>query len=69
MSGSVTGGRKAAQTIRRKHGEDFYVRIGRQGGKLGRTGGFASEKIGPDGLTGKQRASKVGVIGGKISRR
>lgn len=38
--------------------------IGRKGGsKNDGTGGFASPNIGPDGLTGPERASVVGVIG------
>lgn len=43
--------------------------IGRKGGHNGHTGGFASEKVGKDGLTGWERAAKVGSVGGKISRR
>lgn len=43
--------------------------IGRKGGHNGHTGGFASDKVGKDGLTGWERASKVGSVGGKISRR
>lgn len=34
-----------------------------------RAGGFASDKIGPDGLTGRQRAALVGAIGGLKSKR
>ena len=33
------------------------------------TGGFASEKVGKDGLTGRERARKYGAIGGHISKR
>ena len=36
---------------------------------LGRTGGFASEKVGKDGLTGKQRAEIAGAKGGRKSKR
>ena len=63
------GGKQAAITNKEKYGESFYKRIGSAGGKKGRTGGFASDKIGKDGLTGKQRASVAGVIGGQISRK
>lgn len=34
-----------------------------------KAGGFASDKVGKDGLTGRQRASLVGAIGGFRSRR
>jgi len=44
MVGTRAGGIKAAETNRRKHGEDFYNRIGRQGGKNGNTGGFAANR-------------------------
>lgn len=47
--------------------------IGKKGGQNGYgieyKGGFASDKVGPDGLTGYERARKVGALGGKISRR
>lgn len=69
MSGSKIGGKRAAATNKVKYGESFYQRIGALGGKVGRTGGFASDIVGKDGLTGRQRASKVGVLGGKKSRR
>lgn len=43
--------------------------IGAKGGKLSTTGGFASDKVGADGLTGRQRARIAGAKGGSISRR
>lgn len=44
--------------------------LARWGGAVrGKTGGFASEKIGKDGLTGLQRAVLAGAIGGRKSRR
>lgn len=69
MVGTKAGGLKAAATNRRKHGDDFYSRIGKDGGKKSGNGGFASMKIGDDGLTGPQRAQKAGAIGGRKSRR
>ena len=42
MSGTKIGGQKARETNYRKHGKDFYARIGRKGGQKGHTGGFAS---------------------------
>lgn len=63
------GGRKTAQTIKEKWGADFYREIGRKGGKNGHTGGFASNVIGRDGLTGKERAIIAGRKGGTISKR
>lgn len=68
--GTTNGGKHAAARNIEKYGADFYKRIGSMGGKKkGCAKGFASPKVGVDGLTGKQRASKVGSIGGKISRR
>lgn len=69
MAGTEKGGRAAADTIRKRHGRDFYVRIGRLGGIRSRHGGFASSKVGKDGLTGAQRAKKAGAKGGAKSRR
>jgi len=40
MSGTPTGGQRAAQTNKEKHGEDFYKRIGASGGRKSRGGGF-----------------------------
>ena len=69
MPGTREGAAKAALTNKKKHGEDFYKRIGSKGGRNGTTGGFASDKVGEDGLTGRQRASIAGAIGGFKSRR
>lgn len=69
MAGSVDGGRQAAITNKSKYGADFYARIGAMGGKLGKTGGFASPDVGADGLTGRQRARIAGVRGGRKSKR
>lgn len=69
MAGTINGGRKAAITNKTKYGKDFYGIIGAKGGKRGKTGGFASNKKGADGLTGRERARLAGVKGGKISRR
>ena len=69
MSGTIKGGFKAAKTNIEKYGKDYYVNIGRKGGKKSRTGGFASDKIGKDGLTGAERAKIAGAKGGHISKR
>lgn len=69
MSGTKEGGAKAAKTNKERHGHEFYVRIGRMGGKNGSTGGFASTNVGKDGMTGYQRAKIAGAKGGSISRR
>lgn len=69
MSGTKIGGLKAAYTNRLKYGIHFYEMIGARGGRNGHTGGFASDKVGNDGLTGQQRASLYGKIGGRKSKR
>lgn len=69
MSGTKAGGAKARQTNYERHGADFYVRIGKIGGMHGTTGGFFSDKVGKDGLTGRERARIAGRKGGLISRR
>lgn len=60
MSGTVSGGQKAAQTNLKKHGKDFYKRIGKKGGQNGHTGGFASNP---------ELAKIAGRKGGKKSKR
>jgi len=69
MSGTKAGGMKAALTNKSRHGSDFYARIGAAGGKRGDTGGFASDAVGADGLTGRERARIAGAKGGQVSRR
>lgn len=69
MVQTKAGSRKTAQTIKEKWGTDFYREIGRKGGKNGHTGGFASDVIGRDGLTGRERAKIAGKKGGTISKR
>lgn len=69
MAGTKEGGRKARETNYLRHGANFYANIGRRGGQNGNTGGFASEEIGKDGLTGKERAKIAGAKGGSISKR
>lgn len=57
----------------KKYGPDFYKRIGSKGGANGKgpgyKGGFASNEVGEDGLTGRERAKLAGAVGGKRSRR
>lgn len=60
---------KAKRTIQAKYGYDYYAKIGARGGANGTTGGFASELVGKDGLTGRERARRAGIVGGTISRR
>lgn len=69
MAGTIQGGLNAAATNKLRYGEDFYARIGKSGGALGKTGGFAYQGIGADGLTGKERARVAGKLGGERSRR
>lgn len=60
MTGTRSGGLKAAATNKVKYGADFYTNIGRKGGKNGHTGGFASNP---------ELARIAGQKGGKISKR
>ena len=60
MAGTKEGGLKAATTNKQRHGDDFYAKIGRKGGLLGRTGGFYANR---------ELARRAGAIGGKISKR
>lgn len=69
MVGTAIGGRKTAKVNRKKYGKDFYKRIGALGGRHSTNGGFASDKVGKDGLTGRQRASIAGKKGGENSSR
>ncbi|WP_438979882.1 hypothetical protein [Polynucleobacter sp.] len=69
MSGTKTGGIKAAKTNKKRYGKGFYRKIGAMGGKSSRGGGFGSELRGKDGMTGYERARVAGAKGGKTSRK
>ena len=60
MPGTLAGGKAAAATNKAKYGEDFYQKIGKIGGKKGRTGGF---------FANRELAREAGRKGGQISRR
>lgn len=68
MAGTREGGKKAAAKNLAKD-PDFYGKIGSMGGRKSKTGGFASKKVGKDGLTGQERARIAGAKGGAASRR
>lgn len=76
MSGTKAGFEKARLTmIDRKFGgsvEAYNLWVkekGSKGGLASNTGGFASDIVGDDGLTGLERARVVGAIGGSLSKR
>lgn len=69
MAGTKSGGIKARNTMIELYGEDYFAKIGKRGGVVGTTGGFASNKVGKDGLTGKERAKVAGSKGGAKSTR
>ena len=60
MAGNKEGGLKCAAANKAKFGEDFYRKIGAQGGKNGHTGGF---------FANRELARIAGAKGGRISRR
>jgi general stress protein YciG len=68
MPGTKIGGLRAAARLKAKD-PDYYAKLGAKGGRIGRTGGFASRFRGSDGLTGPERARRVGSVGGRLSRR
>lgn len=60
MSGTLKGGKAAAETNKKRYGADYYARIGAMGGAKGRTGGF---------FANRELARIAGAKGGKKSRR
>lgn len=60
MAGTRAGGLKAAETNKKKYGDNWFATIGAKGGKNGHTGGFAANP---------ELARIAGSKGGKISRR
>lgn len=73
MAGNREGGKKAVKTTKERHGGDFYQMIGSLGGSKGKedgvSKGFGSDKVGADGLTGRERAKLAGAEGGRKSSR
>lgn len=73
MTNTKAGGKKAQQTLLERLGskeavKEYYRQIGAKGGAKSRGGGFGSDKVGNDGLTGYQRARIAGTKGGRVSR-
>lgn len=60
MSGTIKGGKAAAQTNKKRHGANFYALIGAKGGKKSTTGGF---------FANRELAREAGRKGGRMSRR
>ena len=60
MAGTKTGSIKAKQTIKETYGEDFFVNIGRKGGRRCVSKGFGKNK---------ELASSAGRKGGLKSKR
>ena len=61
MSGTVEGGKAAAQTNTKRYGKDFYAKIGAKGGaKKNASKGFGGNR---------ELAIRAGRIGGRKSRR
>jgi hypothetical protein len=51
---TTASGMKRARTNRRKYGKNYYKKIGAEGGRVGRTGGFYHLKV--SGQTEKLKA-------------
>src|SRR5574344_1464628 len=58
---------KMLQTIQEKYGSvsEYYAEKGRRNAGKSKPSGFGSDKIGRDGMTGKDRASIAGRKGGR----
>jgi hypothetical protein len=64
MPGTHEGGKAAAQTIKDRYGKGFFAKIGSEGGKKSKTGGwYQLAQENPE--KHRQLSSK----GGKLSRR
>lgn len=64
MAGSKLGGLKTRDTNYKRHGKDFYKKIGSKGGKKG-----AKDGILKGFAANPELARKAGMIGGKKSKR
>lgn len=65
--------KKWKQTMLKKYGEDGLRKkmqgIGAKGGRNSGTGGFASDVVGKDGLTGRERAAIIAKKSGRMGKR
>lgn len=68
MAGTKAGAAKTKKTILETYGKDYYKEIGKIGGKLGTTGGFAYALKNYD-ETDPRHPSNAGKKGGKVSKR
>lgn len=62
MSGTQAGGQAAARTNKEQHGEDFYKRIGKDGGSV-------SHRETRPFYVNRELAKRAGIKGGTTSRR
>jgi general stress protein YciG len=62
MAGNKEGGRKTAETMIKRHGEDYYRRIGSKGGSV-------SHRETRYLYVNREFASQIGSLGGKKSKR
>lgn len=74
MTNTKEGGQKFRSRMIERFGSEeayrMYMReLAHKGGKQSNTGGFASELKDKNGLTGAERASVYGRLGGRKSRR
>jgi hypothetical protein len=66
MAGSKASGKKAAETIRKRYGADYYAKVGAMGGRQT----YESGKLFMNGFAGhRELARVVGARGGRVSRR
>lgn len=64
MAGTKDGGYRTRDTNYKRHGKDFYKKIGAKGGKKG-----AKDGILKGFAANPELARQAGMIGGKISKR
>ena len=62
MTGTKEGGLKAAQSIKKKYGKDYYRNLGKRGGS-------AAHTMGTGFAANHELAAAAGRKGGKISKR
>ena len=69
MSGTVSGGRAAAQTNKELYGDDFYKKLGAKGAEAYRKRQEEGTAKPRGFAANRERARIAGAIGGRISRR
>lgn len=68
MSGNSESAKKAYQTRIERHGKESVQSMHAAGGRSSHVGGFGTQEVGNDGLTGRERARMASIESHKVRK-